>query len=382
MPRVGQIANLQDRYLLAWAITQDASPNFVFHGYALSVPRYSLPALLLLSACAAPDAPLEDGRLPGADPVLPNAAGCGVFDEDLRLSTQRQLEALDLKLSSESPDLDYAALKQFTLQYARAWTVHRAQHVVAGEIDGLGHACDRSSIFTHTQFAILRDFRGNATQDHVARPEQYQRACGQRRILATGPWTSPVPEAPLGCTSICVTVPNFATQVVAELRDTARSRAAVEDWIQASEPLWAAHLVEPGSQPEMARLGAYAPWSAVPSVLQGLALAQGLADVTVLTASSGPEGHRVTLEANLGFGAAPVRVALAFECGDSRLLQVGSRWLLPFVYDPYDLSGRGTGPTQALQTGGLFFIPGLVFEPEGPVFRILLELRHSMLNRD
>lgn len=334
--------------------------------------------MLLLSGCyytsPLPEPLGEAAPLPGVDPVLPNAAGCEVFDADLATENRREFEALTVALSEvggTTTAVDGAHLREFSWQYRRAWTVHRALHVVAGQVTGRGAEAERSAFVEHAQYSVIHDFRGNVSQNILSRESGAgQDRCASRRILASGAF-APIFAQPLTCSarhSVIAYTPT--TWIHAEMQDTPATRSAVTQWIEASKPLLHLHAAVSTVPPEISKLGEYAPWSARLSVMQGLASAHGLVEATVRRVESEPSGHRVWVDLDFEGSVDEITDAqLAFECGDPRLLQTGAHLLLPFVLDESDL-----------QPDSIFLIPGLAFDPEGPARRIQRDLAIVLLN--
>ncbi len=349
------------------------SPDLTSPAYSWAMHRVVLLGLLLLSAChyvsPVPE-PVEVPPLPGAEPALLGATECEAFETDLAAENQRELEALNALLSESNrvdAPVDWEELRQFSLQYRRAWTVHRAPHVIAGQVTGRGGELGRSALVEHAQYSITRDFRGNTTQNYLSRESAAgQDRCASHRILATGAFGADVPGSLICSAAGSVLAFSPSTPILAELQDTPATRAAVSRWLHADEPLLQLHPATSTLPPKLSRLGAYAPWSAPLSVMQGLAAAHGLLEVTVAQVQSGPDGHRVWVD--LKFDEI-TGAQLSFECGDPRLLQTGARWLLPFVLD-----------LSQLRPESLFFIPGLAFDREGPARQIHRELATVLNN--
>lgn len=298
---------------------------------------------------------------------------------DWRASSASHRAMIQSALASPRRDYDATAIEAFAEDYKTGWIYHRAPEVVAGSLTGFVDECCTGAGGTYVQYMLQHNFRNPLSRQsfqmggHAYYPEE---ECGDGRIFAAGELQGPIEGSAFSCErdqaweSYVETTPIFAMR-----EDTPESRAQVDGWVQAEGPLLRAYAndVELGPD-DVAQLGPNAPWSKPLDVRSGLAGAE-LAWFRVTSMARRSDGYRVRVETTLSpytfDHIERVQVQMDFECADPRLLEVGRVGLMPFVVDRRWLSQPDALPE-------LFFVPGLIFDADGPAAAIASEFARQL----
>lgn len=302
---------------------------------------------------------------------------------DWRASDASQRAAIQQALASPRRDFDQAEIYAFGADYGLGWVYHRAPSVLAGTLSGLVDECCTGAGGTYVKYELTHDFRGTEMQQsfqiggHAYYPEE---ACGAQRLFAAGPVHNVLPDERFTCErNQSWETATETTRVLAMQEDTPMARSRVEDWVSAKGPLLRTYPADAMIGVDaFAELGDNAPWSSPLSVPYGLGSAQ-LAWFRVLAVEPLGDGHRATIETTLS----PYtfdhlqrhRLQLAFTCADERLLEVGRIGLIPFV------ANRSSQVTSD-EAPDLFFVPGVIFDFEGPAARVHSEFLRQLRPSD
>lgn len=257
-----------------------------------------------------------------------------------------------------------------------AWRLHRAETVVIGRVTGLASECCTGAGGTYVRYDRTEVLAGDAAASFVLGGHGYYgpEACDDEYILAPDAFSDgPQMEEPFSCDAF--DGPDAMNDIGTKMDASAENVADVKAWLAGAPPLLQLHPEGEGTPGETP--AASLPWAPVRDAADAFSIATHIALMTVIAVDEIDGGHRITFETTWSAyeyeHLKRSRVSVAFECGDERLLELGSRWLAPVVM--LDPAFEGSpNPENA------FLIPG-VLAPEWAIpdqLRNTLELRLNL----
>ena len=293
---------------------------------------------------------------------------------DFRPWTEEAEAEVVAAFADPEPALDGAALSAARETYLEGWAFHRAPDVVATTVTGIAGECCTGAGGTYYAHDVVADLRGTAAASRLmlgghGYPDDG--ACGDDLLLGLYGLEGMTPEPASAFSCDLASAPSLPTGLpvpVARVQrpDTPAGREQVLAWLSANEPLYRLH-----AETDVATLPAIdgpSPWSTPVTVEQALSIGSvWLIDIVATAPVEG--GTEVTLETT--FAAHHYdhlerhRAKVVFPCGDPRLLEVGSSWLVPVVVD-----GAPKGPSD-LDASGAFLVPGVLLPDQAHIQRVI-----------
>jgi len=211
-----------------------------------------------------------------------------------------------------------------------------------------------------------------------------QEKCGEGYLVGLATYIDPAPlvDPPFDCQEYPNTrsweawVP-LESMVTIQWPYSDKNLADVKLWVDASPPIY--RLFGPGEEvdaEEVIQRPDNAPWSMPLSTIDVLRFASDMAIITVkqVGIDEATGYNRVSIETTFSLyeyeHIARYEFDLVFECGDPRLLQVGSRWVAGLVRP-----NRSAPPDEEVNMGRVFMIPGALL----PAWAVSTQLEMTLL---
>lgn len=282
---------------------------------------------------------------------------------DFREKTPQSTAIVEAARAAPRTGIDFATALASAEVYRDSWRFHRAPIVVATTVTGLAAECCTGAggeYVAHEVEAVLEGDDADRRFMRGGHAYYSDERCGDQAILAlqTLGDAPPPPSNAFTCEAfsagLITGMPVAAVRI--ELPDDPANRAQVHRWLDAAAPLYRLH----GLDAHAPALGpsSNAPWSAPLNVRDAMLSRTRLALIDIVDVEQRSGGYEVTIDTNFHaqrYDHLPLhRVKIAFECGDPRLREPGSRWLVPLVFD--DMQGD---PITAVAEGKVFIVPGV-----------------------
>jgi hypothetical protein len=312
---------------------------------------------------------------------------------DFRPATPEALAVVMAELESPYAPYDVQQLRAERDERLAGLRFHHSPAVVSSVVSGLAMECCTGAGGTFVEHEVMEVLRGTGLPPRfVIGGHAYygEEACGDPFLYGLSTVVDPAPfmEEPFDCLeypemdSWDAYGPPITSGVAVRLPHSASNLALVKDWLTASTPLY--QLYAPGAAvpaEALAQDPSNAPWSQPQDAVEAFVNATHIALIQVdeITYDAANDAHTVLFSTTFSTHEYEhlerYTVKLAFRCGDSRLLQEGSRLVGGLVLLDAWSYGADEGPDLTRS----FLVPGALL-PEWEMSDQLLNTLATFLN--